>query len=307
MNNHQDLLDIPIKDAATHIFRRPYLFVNPTSHMLEIATFLSIGPQIYVDGLVVINENKKPIGRISGKHIISNILKTGYPDWLQITASQIMDDFVGTTDMVSPLSRAVEVFDKTRFAFVPIIARRTGNSHSLEEEAVASLSIRDILPLMAKANIGRPIRDLCSPLVSVDKNTSIRGSIDFMIKHGIRNIGITEDDKGNDDRSKNCKTKLLRIINDRKILEFLLSHDGRKIMHTNGIAGLAEVDIINHLDMISPMKVKYDTSVSRAADLLMDIRNPCLILQEDNSIVSPWDIVMKTLKSDQIQTATGVK
>ena len=39
----------------------------------------------------------------------------------------------------------------------------------------------------------------------------------------------------------------------------------------------------------------------------MDIRNPCLILQEDNSIVSPWDIVMKTLKSDQIQTATGVR
>ena len=117
---------------------------------------------------------------------------------------------------------------------------------------------------MTKANINRPIKDLCSPLVSVDKNTSIRGAIDFMIKHGIRNIGITEDDKGNNADHNNNKTKLLRIINDRKILEFLLSHHGRKIMHTNGIAGLAEVDIINHLDMISPMKVKYDTSVSRA-------------------------------------------
>lgn len=305
MNNHQDLLDIPIKDAATHIFRRPYLFVNPTSHMLEIATFLAIGSQIYVDGLIVIDENNKPIGRIGGKHIILNILKTGYPDWLRITASQIMDDFAGTTDMVSPLSTAVEIFDKTRFAFVPIITRRTG--YSLEEEAVASLSIRDILPLIAKANIDRPIKDLCSPLVSVDKNTSIRSAIDFMIKHGIRNVGITEDDKDNDDRSNNCKTKLLRIINDRKILEFLLSHDGRKIMHTNGIAGLAGIDIINHLDMISPMKVKYDTTVSRAAELLMDIRNPCLILEENNSIVSPWDIVMKTLKQDHMKTATGVR
>jgi len=295
MNNHQDLLDIPIKDAATHIFRRPYLFVNPTSHMLEIATFLAIGPQIYVDGLIVIDENNKPIGRIGSKHIILNILKTGYPDWLKITASQIMDDFAGTTDMVSPLSTAVEVFDKTRFAFVPIITRRTGYSYSLEEEAVASLSIRDILPLIAKANMNRPIKDLCSPLVSVDKNTSIKSAIDSMIKHGIRNIGITENDEGNDDRNNN-KTKLLRIVNDRKILEFLLSHDGRKIMHSNGIAGLADIDIINHLDMISPMKVKYDTTVTRAAELLMDIRNPCLILEEDNSIVSPWDIVMKTLK-----------
>jgi CBS domain-containing protein len=214
--------------------------------------------------------------------------------------------------MVSPLSRAVEVFDKTRFAFVPIITGRTGDSYSLEEqeEAVASISIRDILPLIAKANIDRPIKSLCSLLVSVDKNTSIRGAIDFMIKHGIRNIGITEDDKGNDDRNNNNnnnKTKLLCIINDRKILEFLLSHNGRKIMHTNGIAGLADIDIINHLEMISPMKVKYDTSVSRAAELLMDIRNPCLILKEDNSIVSPWDIVMKTLTSNHMQTAIGVR
>jgi CBS domain-containing protein len=280
--------------------------------MLEIATFLAIGPQIYVDGLVVIDENKKPIGRIGGKHIILNILKTGYPDWLKITALQIMDDFVGTTNMVSPLNRAVEIFDKTRFAFVPIITRRTANSYSLEEEeAVASLSIRDILPLIAKADLDGPIKDICSPLVSVDKNTSIRSAIDLMIKHGIRNIGITGDDKGNDKRNNNNnnynnKTKLLRIINDRKILEFLLSHNGRKIMHNNGIAGLADIGTINHLEMIVPMKVKYDTTRSRAAELLMDIRNPCLIL-EDNSIVSPWDIVMKTLRSNHTQIATEVR
>jgi hypothetical protein len=66
------------------------------------------------------------------------------------------------------------------------------------------------------------------------------------------------------------KTKLLRIINDRKILEFLLSHNGREVMDTNGIAGLADVDIINHLDMISAMKVKYDTTTSEAAELLRE-------------------------------------
>jgi hypothetical protein len=73
-------------------------------------------------------------------------------------------------------------------------------------------------------------------------------------------------------------------------------------MHTNGVAGLADVGIINHLDMISTMKVKYDTTTSKAAELLMDIRTPCLILEQqqreekDNYIVTPWDIVMRTLK-----------
>ena len=65
-------------------------------------------------------------------------------------------------------------------------------------EVVASLSIRDILPLIAKTNIDRPIKDLCSPFISVDKNTSIRNAIDFMMKQGIRNIGIKED-ADNDD------------------------------------------------------------------------------------------------------------
>lgn len=139
MSYHLDLLGIPIKDAAAHIFRRPYLFVNPTARMLQVAAFVAIGLQIYVDGLVVINESKKPIGRTSSKHIISNILKIDYPDWLETTAEQITDDFAGTVDMNSPLSKAIEVFDKTRFAFIPIIAKDDNSGGSEAAKVVASL------------------------------------------------------------------------------------------------------------------------------------------------------------------------
>jgi predicted transcriptional regulator len=149
VNYHLDLLGIAIKDAEAHIFRRQYIFVNPTAHMLQIQQFLAIGPQIYVDGLVVIDGSKKPIGRIGSKHIISNILRISYPDWLETTAEQIMDDFAGTVDMNSPLSKAIEVFDKTRFAFVPIIAKDDNSGGSeVANTVVASLSIRDILPLI---------------------------------------------------------------------------------------------------------------------------------------------------------------
>src|SRR6478609_684693 len=156
MSDHYDLLDIPIKDAAAHIFRRPYLFVDLTAHMLQIATFLAIGPQIYADGLVVINnKTKNPVGRISSKHIILNILKYDYPDWLEITAEQIMDDFTGVLDMDSPLSKALEVFNKTRFAFVPIIRK---NEEEAQAAIVASLSVRDVLPLLAKSNDDKQIK-----------------------------------------------------------------------------------------------------------------------------------------------------
>ena len=42
-------------------------------------------------------------------------------------------------------------------------------------------------------NIDRPIKDLSSQLISVDKKSSIRNAIDLMIKQGIRNIGISGD------------------------------------------------------------------------------------------------------------------
>ena len=161
-------------------------------------------------------------------------------------------------------------------------------------------------------NIERPIKDLSSQLISVDKNSSISYIIDLMIKLGRRNIGISginnndNNSKTNNHNNENRKTKLLSIINDRKILEFLLSHNGRNIMHTNGIYGLAEIDIIDHLDMVHIKKVECNTTTSKAAELLMDICNPCLILEGEeygggeNSIVTPWDIVMKTVTLDHI-------
>jgi predicted transcriptional regulator len=296
MNRNMSLEDILIKDAAPQIFRRPFLFVEPDSRLLKITTFLAIGPQIYVDGLIVIDKGRgkeEPVGRISSKQIISKILNLGYPEWLELKASQIMDSFVGSIEMDSPLNTALEIFEKTRFAFVPIIAKDSSI-------VAASLSIRDILPLIAKTNIDRPIKDLCSPLISVDKTTSIRTALDLMIKEGIRNIGIEDNDAKNNN-------KLLRIINDRKILEFLLSHNGREIMQRDGIAGLADINIINHLDMISATKVNCHTTISNAAKLLMDIGNPCLILEEgeNNSIVTPWDIVMRILRPDLADIGDG--
>ena len=122
--------------------------------MLQIATFLAIGPQIYADGLVVIDDKKKPIGRIDSKHIISNIINIGYPECLELTALRIMDDFTGSLDKNSSLSKVLEIFNKTKFAFVPITASNssdkigsTPNSRTEEEEeevVVASISIRDI-------------------------------------------------------------------------------------------------------------------------------------------------------------------
>jgi predicted transcriptional regulator len=215
--NH--LSDIRIKDAAPHIFRRPFLFVESNTQMLQIATFFAIGPQIYVDGIIVIDGvQKRPVGRISSKHIISSILDSGYPDCLQKKASQIMDSSVIPLEMDSPMKEALEVFERTRFAFIPILTKKEDKMDDSFKVVTASLTIRDILPLIAKANLNISIRELSSQLISLDGNTSIRIALDYMLNNGIRNIGIRQEGSAHDDvasENSGIKSNLPGIINDR--------------------------------------------------------------------------------------------
>ena len=78
-------------------------------------------------GLVVIDDKKKSIGRIDSKHIISNIIDIGYPECLELNALQIMDDFTGSLDKNSSLGKVLEIFDITKFAFVPITANNSSD------------------------------------------------------------------------------------------------------------------------------------------------------------------------------------
>jgi hypothetical protein len=133
-----------------------------------------------------------------------------------------------------------------------------------------------------------------------------------MLSNRIRNIGISgEFPYGIDSRINGGEeANLYRIINDRKILEFLLSHNGREVMSRKGIARLEDINIIENLDTTHLAAVKFDTTVSRAAELLMDVHNPFLIYESNEKgsneclyIITPWDIVMKLLTPHHV---TGI-
>ena len=56
-------LERPISDIVPHIFSRSVLSVRQADSLLQVGGFLAIGPDIYVDGLVVL-DGQKPVGRI---------------------------------------------------------------------------------------------------------------------------------------------------------------------------------------------------------------------------------------------------
>jgi CBS domain-containing protein len=123
------------------------------------------------------------------------------------------------------------------------------------------------------------LKDIASPLVQSTKRTNLKVALSIMFQKKIRNIIIGS-------------ANGYGIINDRKILEFLFSENGRKIMNTNSL-GIQAIEI-DLLDKLPANRISDNTTVSKAAELLMDINTPCLLLNK--SIVTPWDIVMKTIE-----------
>ena len=260
--------DISIKESADQIFKRPALSISPDTLLPQVATFLAIGPQIYVDGLVV-TAGKEPVGRISSKHILQNIINSHHAEWLNKTASELMDRNVLSIEMNSSLGAAMKIFGETRFAFLPITEKGS---------LIASLGIRDILPLIVNTNIDTPARYASSPTVYVAKEIDLKHTLDIMLMKGIRNVAIQD---GTD----------TYLINDRKILEFLFSPKGREIFRI-GKTEIGSIKI-DDLDLIPVSKMDDDITITKAAKLLMDIRKPCVLFE--NSIVTPWDVVMKTI------------
>jgi CBS-domain-containing membrane protein len=150
---------------------------------------------------------------------------------------------------------------------------------TIEDRVATSLSIRDILRVLT-GKLVTPVGEVSSRLVSVKYNTSIEKALELMLEKGIRNLNVRNEN--NDD---------IGIINDRKILEFLLSYEGRGVMA--GPMGLDAVSV-DLLDMAAPKYIKQSIPACVAAEFLSDVSTSCLLLQ-NNRIVTPWDVVMKGL------------
>ena len=309
MNNQFD--KIKVKDVFNDCIKRPFLSVYPDTRLLQVVTFLAIGPEIYVDGVVVVTEENRngkkvqiPVGRIGGKNILCSMLEST-PDMEEdifenVTASQIMvevteSDYVG---LESPLSNVIDIFERTRFAFVPIISTTKGYDTN-KPIIIGTLAIRDFLSLIVERKISisndrieEIMNQISSPILSVNKNSTIRDAIIVMVNKGIRNVGIRNGDY-------NCKkeheekvhinkhdSKLLCILNDRKIMEYLLSHKRRE----KPIYGL-----VSDLDIIQISPIRSNITLVEAAQYLMDIKNQFLVLEGNERMITPWDLVMRTI------------
>jgi CBS domain-containing protein len=311
MNMNDQFDKIKVKEVFNDCTKRPFLSVYPDTKLLQVITFLAIGPEIYVDGVVVVTEENRngkkvqiPVGRIGGKHILCSILEST-PDreediFENLTASQIMIEITESdcVELESPLSSIIDIFERTRFAFVPIISV-TKEYNTNKPIVIGTLTVRDFLSLIVDRKISISddriegiINQISSPIVSVNKDSTIRDAIMLMVNKGIRNLGIRNGDynrgKGHEAKAgiKNHDSKLICVLNDRKIMEYLLSHKRRE----KPIYGS-----VSDLDIIQIHPTRSNITLVEAAQYLMGIKNQFLVLEGNERIITPWDLVMRAI------------
>jgi CBS domain-containing protein len=255
--------DVSIRAAAPQIFRRPLLYVGPGDSIFHAATFLAIGPPIYADGLVVLDAGRL-VGRIGGWQLANYILEKK-ERWLDARAGDITEALEKPLDADSPVKEALAIFSETKFAFMPVASGG---------KVVASLSIRDLLGMADKT---RKAVQLASPLNAVEEKTGVLEALRFMIDRGVRNLVAMRPDGP-------------YFINDRRVLEFLLSHEARQLVQEQGFSALDDI-ALSHIGFCRGRVMNPEDSANVAADMLSDIGTPCIFV--GYKILTPWDLVMK--------------
>ena len=146
-----------VNENFSNILSRPFLSVYPYTKLFEIIPFFAIGPDIYADGLLVTSKNRmydnnesfndkkdeifKELkeersnefveGRISSKHLLLIIVdllseRKSVKSFYNVTAAEIMDVLTEEhmIESDSTVSKVLDIFKKTWFAFLPIVKKR---------------------------------------------------------------------------------------------------------------------------------------------------------------------------------------
>jgi CBS domain-containing protein len=233
-----------------------------------VTTLLALGPRIYVDGLVVL-EGHKTLGLIGGRHAIEYILYH-WREWMKGIASDVMIKSFSALDSDRRLVDALDIFVKSEFAFVPI---------TFDQKVVTTLSMRDALRVVIDSKLETPISEISSQAITTSTKSSIGSALETMLEQNVRSLIVDDGDE-------------ISVVNDRLVLEYLLSHNCRQAT-SEGLQELYGVEI----GALVPEKVQNidaEAPASLAADRLLNSHAPCLYM-EGKAIVTPWDIVIKGL------------
>ena len=261
--NVEEILEFTIKDALPHIFHRVFVYVTPKTSLKSAALFLVPLRKLFASGILVLNEGNL-VGQIGPKQILQKFLEMDYPECFNLQVQDAMEKPIKSITINSPIKEVLKIFRDRKHAFIPIMKN---------DSVIATISIRDFLPLVTKLEIQLPIRTIASKLIFVSKGIDIKSALTIMLENDIRKLIIKNENN-------------LEVIDVRSIIHFICSSEDVK-------TGLLKAPIEN-LIKSNIIEFQQDKPLSETAKIIKEKDLPCAIIEKE-AIVTPRDLVMKTL------------
>jgi len=257
-----DILDLTIEDVLPSIFNNQCFIVYPQESVYTAAVCLIPAIEVYIDGVIVINDNNKPIGRIGSK----NILKAYKEHGVGIFNHVIREIMYATNDSLkidSTIRDAVNDMINNRFGFVPIVNN---------EGILSVVSIYDILKIILKMPLDLSIDKLGSKIITIDSNTSINDAIDIMLKSNIRRLFINDN--------------IPYLVTGRVILNFIIE---------NSIGAIDVSNVSIDRLRIKGVVMDKDIDIKSVIVALLNQTPPSSVVINDR-VITPMDIIKNVIR-----------
>lgn len=263
-------------------FPHPLYFIHINDPIINAVPYLAVSD---IDAVVVI-ENNHAKGLLASYNIISLISKHSDNNiWAALYKTRAIDAAWGVL--------TISINETLLSLIKKLQEKNVGYSLVLENNRpVGSIGLLDIIKFYVYTGVVNQlknikIRDLLSkPLVKVSAETSLKEAITIMLNKRIRRIFIE---------------KFNLILSDRSVIRKLLTFP---LIET--LRDKPQEVLMMPLRSLVPMLQKpgiisQDDTFDKAVYKLLESEAHCLVTEDFNGILTPWDLVIKSFSWLQSQ------
>jgi CBS domain-containing protein len=211
------------------------------------------------------------IGRFAGLTVVNALRQVHGPELFEKAVRDFCDHDIGTIDIINPPVLILDKIAETGFGHVCITERN---------ELVAITGLRDIIHYAHSFGLNESIksRDVASPIESLPSTATLTQLFDALTEKRIRRMVVTGPDHP-------------KIADEHTIIDFTFSYDGLRMLKQNPERFYQWP--LYSLPLEEAGTIKGDTPLSEVWPLIYTNPAECLLIENENKILTPWDIVIK--------------
>jgi hypothetical protein len=274
---------LQIKDAIPDLFTRTVPTVESGTLIMVVGTVLDIPRREVLlitkktqDGFDYLTKDGRWMA-FSGYPVLRKMIATPPEDNYKFLYApcESVSLHLDSLSSESELQQVLEMFERTEFGFTLVKA----------PDSLGLVTLTDLLLLFGEAlDTDLRVGDVASqPVLSLPRETGLQDSIRKMFKRRVRRVRISGTNA---------------FVSDREILAFVFSPERLNVAKESPEKMLDLT--LEDVGPVEAIEVDAGVSVREASEIIRPGSGTCLTVGSGGPLVTPWDLVIKPLKTRRL-------